>query len=330
MDWIEELGELALASRLRRLSERLARDASRIYADQSLDFEARWFPILSLLGGRPADSITSIAEALRLTHPAVNQLAGEMETRGLIRSVKDKQDDRKRLLELTPDGEKVREALQPIWEDIRAATREMISRSGSDLLTSLRETENALDRKNMYERVRGRINARLFRSIEIIDYAKSLRHRFRELNEQWLENGFQIEEADRRILEDPETEILAGDGVILFARLNDRIIGTCALRRIDSTSFELCKMAVDPMERGKQVGRRLAMSAISRAIYLRAGRLLLMTSPDLIAANGLYRSLGFTYVPDDEAPPVPYERSSYWLALDLNEGATRKLVEKSV
>ena len=44
-DIIAELGELAFASRLKRLSDRLMRDVSRIYQQMDVDFEARWFSV---------------------------------------------------------------------------------------------------------------------------------------------------------------------------------------------------------------------------------------------------------------------------------------------
>ncbi len=44
MDLINELEELALASRLRRLSDRLMRDVSGIYDDLEVDFKRAGFP----------------------------------------------------------------------------------------------------------------------------------------------------------------------------------------------------------------------------------------------------------------------------------------------
>jgi 2-hydroxychromene-2-carboxylate isomerase len=77
MDLIIELGELALASRLKRLSERLMRDVSRVYRELDEPFEARWFPLLRALLEESPQGVTQVARALGLTHPAVNQLAGD-------------------------------------------------------------------------------------------------------------------------------------------------------------------------------------------------------------------------------------------------------------
>jgi hypothetical protein len=46
-DVIQQLGALAFASRLKRLSERLQRDVSRVYREQKLEFHARCFSAMS-------------------------------------------------------------------------------------------------------------------------------------------------------------------------------------------------------------------------------------------------------------------------------------------
>jgi hypothetical protein len=53
-----------------------------------------------------------------------------------------------------------------------------------------------------------------------------------------------MEESDEKILNDPEKYILAKGGFIFMAELNDEIVGTCALLKIDDDTFELAKMAV--------------------------------------------------------------------------------------
>jgi hypothetical protein len=49
MDIIKDLAELALASRLKRLSDRLMKDVSQVYKDCKIDFEPRWFAVLYAL-----------------------------------------------------------------------------------------------------------------------------------------------------------------------------------------------------------------------------------------------------------------------------------------
>jgi DNA-binding MarR family transcriptional regulator len=111
---IKNLGELAVASRLRMLSEKLLHDVSKIYHEQNLDFEPRWFLIFFQLTLKSPMSITEIADAIGITHPAVNQIAGEMLKAKIIKSFTDKIDKRRRLLSLSREGEKMLSLIKPI------------------------------------------------------------------------------------------------------------------------------------------------------------------------------------------------------------------------
>lgn len=152
-DVIQQLGALAFASRLKRLSERLQRDVSQIYREQKLEFHARWFPVAYLLAQSSPMSVTTIADALGLTHPAVNQIAAQMARCGLLTSRKDKDDERRRLLSLTSKGRRVVGDLQPLWDAVEKCTRRLIREAGYNLLSSIAAIEKALDSQEMYDRI---------------------------------------------------------------------------------------------------------------------------------------------------------------------------------
>ncbi len=156
METIRRLGMLALASRLKRLSDRLLQEAGGIYRKEGLGFEPRWFLVFHQLAEGPPRSVTALAAAVGLTHPAVVLAAQEMEAAGLVASVRDAADRRKRRLELTPRGRQVAEALRPVWAGIEAATREVAGASGVDLLAVIDAIEAALDEMPLGERVRRR------------------------------------------------------------------------------------------------------------------------------------------------------------------------------
>ena len=59
MDFIEELGTLALGTRIKNLGELLMKDMSRIYKEQGVDFEPRWFTLFQLIMKKlPRNGIT--------------------------------------------------------------------------------------------------------------------------------------------------------------------------------------------------------------------------------------------------------------------------------
>lgn len=157
MDLFAELGHLALASRLKRLGELLQAQVSDVYAEQAESFRARWFPVLIALSRTSPLSIVQLAAILGLTHTAVAQIAQEMEGQGLIGSQQDPRDGRRRLLVLTAEGKVTIARLQPLWEEVRAATAELVAESGHDLLAAVAAVEERLSARPMDDRLRARI-----------------------------------------------------------------------------------------------------------------------------------------------------------------------------
>ncbi len=72
MDTINEMAELAFASRLKRLSDRLMKNVSHLYHKFDIDFEASWFTVLYALNRKSPMSVTSLARSLGLTHTPIN------------------------------------------------------------------------------------------------------------------------------------------------------------------------------------------------------------------------------------------------------------------
>jgi DNA-binding MarR family transcriptional regulator/N-acetylglutamate synthase-like GNAT family acetyltransferase len=322
MDLIKQLGSLALASRLKRLSDRLMRDGSRIYREQGLDFEPRWFTVFYLLSRKSPMAVTEIAHDLRVTHPAINQVAGAMEKAGMLVSQKDKSDERKRLLSLSTSGKALLTKLKPIWNDFKLSAGELLAESGVDLLEVLDRIENSLDDTEMYDRIKTQIKKRQLGEVEIINYKPPYREYFKKLNIEWLNKYFSVEPLDEKILTNPEREIIKRGGKILFARVDGKIVGTAALIRHSETTFELAKMAVTEKAQGRQVGKRLTLAALEKARSLGGRTILLNTSSKLVAANHLYRQLGFV-----QLGPKPQLNSTYMrptITLQLNIEAEKK------
>ncbi len=338
-DLIGQLGELALASRLRRTSERLFRDVSRVYDDLDTEFEARWFPLFQALRRRSVQGVTELAATLHLTHPAITQMAAAMEARGLVRGRRDPRDERRRLLELTPAGLRMAAILDPIWEEIRLVNRELLDElaaKGHDLLAAMATLESLLDETDMYDRVQSRLRARRTRApqapgprerLEILPYRPAWRRYFESLNREWLEKRFSVEPADAALLANPYREIIKPGGAIFFARLDGRIVGTGALIHHGEGIFELAKMAVTESERSHGLGRRLASALLAEARARDAKVLFLETSPRLVAARRWYERLGFRRVRRHPLGASKYARSSF--AMELGGAAPTRADAKA-
>lgn len=322
-DMINQLGSLALASRLRRLSDRLMRDVARVYRELQVSFEPRWFPLLYLLHRQSVMSVTDAARALGLTHPAVNQIAGAMIRAGLVSGAKDRTDERRRLLRLTKKGEKIHHELAAVWKEIEAANRELLEESGCDVLSLLVTIERLLDNRDMYARIRSRLKRKPSIPITILDYTPALKKHFASLNYEWLRQYLSVQAPDKVVLSDPGKQIIARGGFVFFARTGRRVVGTCALLRRDDTTMELAKMAVTAKARGQGIGRLLAEHAIATARTQGAKTIILNTSPKLAAAVNLYNSLGFVDASSSERGDCSDCRCSIHMRLDLSDARAR-------
>ena len=140
---------------------------------------------------------------------------------------------------------------------------------------------------------------------------------FRELNEAWIAKYFTIEEADRKVLNDPVHNILRLGGHIFMAMAGEDTVGCCALLPMEPQGFELAKMAVSEHLRGKGIGRKLLEYAINEARRLGAARVYLETNRKLANAIHLYESVGFEHVSPDQVIPSPYARANVFMEKKL-------------
>jgi DNA-binding MarR family transcriptional regulator len=151
---IEEAGILAIATRLQRLSEIIRKDGLQIYKDHGIDFEPKWFPVVYTLSKYPLLSVVELASEIGYTHPSTISLLKEMEKEKLIRSKKDKIDERKRLIQLTEKGEVLLSQITPVWNVIIQAVTELTN-TPNNLMSAIEEVEARFKEKGLAERARG-------------------------------------------------------------------------------------------------------------------------------------------------------------------------------
>ena len=153
MNVIDESGILAIATRLQRLSDLLRKDGVLIYKANGIDFEPKWFPVIYTLHLRSVLSVVEIANEIGYTHPSTISLLKELEKVKLIRSKKDKTDERKRLIQLTPKGQELIEQMKPVWDLMIAALTELTN-TQNNLLLAISEVEEQMKRLSMFERAK--------------------------------------------------------------------------------------------------------------------------------------------------------------------------------
>ncbi|HEY6244900.1 MAG TPA: GNAT family N-acetyltransferase [Pyrinomonadaceae bacterium] len=165
-----------------------------------------------------------------------------------------------------------------------------------------------------------------FSLAEVVRFRPELASHFESLNREWIEEYFEIEEADLVIFADPFKEIVEPGGQIFFvitvsatsqnAKPESKVVGTCAVVRLNDRVFELAKMAVSSEVRGRGYGDLLISSVINFAKEAGAERLILVSNTRLKPAIALYEKHGFKSVPITDAED--YKRVDIQMELKLS------------
>ena len=142
---------------------------------------------------------------------------------------------------------------------------------------------------------------------------------FRDLNLEWIEEYFEVEELDRKHLGLPRESFIDAGGAIFMAELNGSPVGCCGLLRHDDGVYEISKMAIRRGDRGGGIGSMLLDAVIAHARRIGAKRLEIISSTRLAPAIHLYKKKGFVEVP---LASDAYARGNIALELELTGRAS--------
>ncbi len=175
-----------------------------------------------------------------------------------------------------------------------------------------------MEQKSLLKRVQEQKKLRESKDIEIVEYEPKYQSAFRDLNEEWISNYFEMEETDYKSLDNPQEYILDKGGKILVALYKNEPLGVCALIKMNDKDydFEMAKMAVSPKVQGKNIGWLLGQAIINSAKELGASKLYLESNTILKPAINLYYKLGFVKI---SGRPTPYQRANIQMELDLKK-----------
>lgn len=315
MKFFEDVGSVALGSRVRNLAETLSLDAADVYAAYGNSLEPRWFPIFITLKSHGRSSISSIATYIGHSHASVSKIVKQMISAGLVETVSNETDRRATNVVLSAKGKKLGGRMEEQLRDVRDVIEEISQSSTHNLWAAIGEWEFLLQKKSFRDRVLSKRKDRSAMEVKIESYKPKYKTAFQSLNEEWLKKYFEVEETDRKALNDPKRSILDSGGFIFVATVDGEPLGVCALiRRQDLGCFELAKMAVSPKAQGKGVGQRLMQAAVDKALSLGESKIFLESNTKLEPAIRLYEKFGFKKI---VGMPSPYARSNIQMELQL-------------
>lgn len=321
MSHLSELGRLGLGSRMKRFSDYMIAEVNAMYKEAGIEFEASCFPLLTLLERYGSMSLREAEQRLGTSHSYISQRAKSLEQQHLIEIKISKKDARSKNLLLTAKGLALIEQVRPLWKAMDVTFAAILGDDERRIFQAL----SMLEEKFMGQRpLRTRITESLASTqkdvddIRIVDYDPAYKEVFANLNLEWLEKNFELQDFDKAAFADPEATILKKGGDIFFALHQNQPIATAALYP-EGNNFELCKMGVDPRFRGMGIGKLLIEEAIKRTHKLKGEKITLLTNTHKLApALRLYQSMGFREIPMTKEDTKKYGQSRVNIRMEFH------------
>lgn len=317
MDFFNQIGKIALGSRLRRLSEHMTDNAAEVFKMYGIEMKPKWFPVYYSLANGEEKAVTQLASEIGHSHPFISKIIQEMAKAGLIIEKKDRADGRKSIVKLSAKATPISEKIRDTYADVNAVLEEILGETRHNLWKAIDEWEHVLQQRPYLKRVVEHRKKRESQYVTVVDYQPKYRKAFKELNEAWIRKYFKMEQPDHDALDNPKKTILARGGHIIVALYKGEPVGVCALAKSHDPEydFEVVKMAVAPEAQGKNIGWLLGHHIIEKARSLGARKLFLESNTVLGPAINLYYKLGFKRIVPKHISP--YERSNIQMELPL-------------
>lgn len=313
MNFYDNVGKIALGSRVRRLGELFAEQSPQVYALYNIEMQPKWFPVYYALSSGETKSITQIATEIGHSHPSVSTIVKEMKKAGYVETASSK-DARTNYVKLSAAGIAINDKIKTQYVDLNEAIDKTLAETQHNLWKAVAEWEFLLEEKSLFKRVENEKKLRESKDVKIVPFKPEYAKAFRDLNELWISENFRMEESDYKYLDHPKENILDKGGYIFIALYNDKPVGTCAIVNMDDGRFELAKMAVAPEAKGKSIGFLLGKACIEKAREIGAKAVYLESNTKLKPAINLYHKLGFKKVIGEASP---YERCNIQMELSL-------------
>jgi DNA-binding MarR family transcriptional regulator/N-acetylglutamate synthase-like GNAT family acetyltransferase len=291
-DIVKEQGALFLASRLKRLAERMQSEVVHVVEEAGLAIQPGQYSLLATLDRYGPQTIGELTEAMQLSQPAITRMAARLAEMELVTIDRLRKDQRHKTVTLTGAGvDGLNRSKLHVWPRVEKAVIEMLDGLDGPFLDQITAIERLLEDKPLDRRAQG-----FEAGLRIVEYRDNLAPTFRDINMEWISAMYKVEKADLDVLDNPRSKIIDKGGQILFVEASGLgIVGTCALRKTGKNQYELTKMGVLENARGLKAGQFLLKAVIARAEQLGARRLYLLSNSKSAIAIRLYEKLGFRH-----------------------------------
>ncbi len=151
-DIVHEMGYVALATRLKRISDKMTHSTRLMYNKLNIDIEPNWYLVLIIVEKTPNISVMEIAKNLNFTHQSVITMTTKMVNRDYLHISKGTKDKRKTIFNLTSKAIKILPEISEIWETGKDVIYQLLN--GDTSITKYLEIlESNLNEKSFGERI---------------------------------------------------------------------------------------------------------------------------------------------------------------------------------
>lgn len=124
------------------------------------------------------------------------------------------------------------------------------------------------------------------------------------------------ESGEFRDMDEVQSQYFENDGLFLVVLDDNRVIGSGAVRKLDTLTCELKRLWLLEVYHGKRIGYQVFMRLLEFARGKNYQVMCLQTSPEQVRAIAFYRKLGFYEIES-------YNEKAGEISMELNIGGTK-------
>ena len=110
---------------------------------------------------------------------------------------------------------------------------------------------------------------------------------------------------------------VSSNGIFYLIQVNDKIIGTGALRKLVEGVGEIKRMYITPEYQGKGLGKKMFRLLLCKGKEFSFSTIRLETAAFMIHAQHLYSSMGFYYIKEYPGVEVPPQLRNLWRFMEI-------------
>lgn len=153
MDSFKKFGEIAIGSRLKRLSDYMMKETQLVYDAYNIDFDPFLFPTFKIIISKNGVTNTEITESLQVTQPATTQAVNKLISKKLIILKNDKSDGRKKIIHLSKKGKELVQKTTPIWKCIEETIKEITTQNSTSLVEHITLIEEKFEQQKFSDTI---------------------------------------------------------------------------------------------------------------------------------------------------------------------------------